>query len=206
MKSYLRKKSLAQGLSPSGSLRTMLQALITARLTLRRWREEDREPFRALNADPRVMEFFPQALTPQETDAGMARIEQHFDRHGFGFYAAELIETRTFIGFIGLAVPNFEAPFMPAVEIGWRLAHAYWGQGLATEGAKAAAHHAFETLKLLSIVSFTSTANLRSRRVMEKIGMFHDAAADFDHPKIPEGHPLRRHVLYRLHSQGDIKP
>jgi len=178
----------------------MTESLITDRLILRRWREEDRAPFQALNADPRVMEFFPAVLTRQETDAGIARFEQHFDRHGFGFYAAELIEPKTFIGFIGLAVPNFEAPFMPAVEIGWRLAFAHWGRGLATEGARAAVHHAFETLKLPGLVSFTSTANLRSRRVMEKICMFHDPTADFGHPRIPEGHALRRHVLYRLES------
>jgi len=183
----------------------MTEALTTDRLILRRWREADRAPFRAINADPRVMEFFPALLTPEETDEGVARIEQHFEQHGFGLYAAELIETGTFIGFIGLSVPAFEARFMPAVEIGWRIAHNYWGKGLATEGALAVVRHAFGTLGLSSLVSFTSTANMRSRRVMEKIGMSRDAAADFDHPRIPEGHPLRRHVLYRLHSHGDIQ-
>jgi RimJ/RimL family protein N-acetyltransferase len=183
----------------------MSEALITDRLILRHWREEDREPFQAMNTDPRVMEFFPALLTPQETDAGIARIEQHFERHGFGLYAAELIATKTFIGFVGLSVPAFDAPFMPAVEIGWRLASDCWGTGLATEGARAVVQHAFETLAMRSLVSFTSTANLRSRRVMEKIGMVHDAAADFDHPRIPEGHPLRRHILYRLHSHGAMK-
>lgn len=179
----------------------MLDSLTTARLILRRWRASDRDPFRALNADPRVMEFFPSLLTPEESDAAITRVERHFDRHGFGLYAAELIETQTFIGFIGISVPAFEAPFMPAVEIGWRLAYDYWGRGLATEGAGAVVRYAFETLKLDSLVSFTATANLRSRRVMEKIGMARDAAEDFDHSSLPEGHPLRRHVLYRLVSR-----
>jgi RimJ/RimL family protein N-acetyltransferase len=177
-------------------------SLTTDRLILRRWRASDRKPFQALNADPRVMEFFPALLTPEESDEGINRVERHFDRHGFGLYAAELIETGAFIGFIGLNVPSFEAPFMPAVEIGWRLACDYWGQGLATEGARAVVHYAFEELRLPSLVSFTTTANLRSRRVMEKIGMVHDAAGDFDHPRLAPGHPLRRHVLYRLYPHA----
>jgi RimJ/RimL family protein N-acetyltransferase len=150
------------------------------------------------------MEFFPSTLTPEETDQAIARIEHHFERHGFGLYAAELLnpndegDTKTFIGFIGLNMPSFEAHFMPAVEIGWRLAYEYWSQGLATEGARAVVRFAFEDLKLSSLVSFTTTANLRSRRVMENIGMVHDAAADFEHPNLPEGHPLRPHVLYRI--------
>jgi RimJ/RimL family protein N-acetyltransferase len=176
----------------------VLNVLCTARLILRGWRESDREPFRALNADPRVMEFFPAPLAPDDTDQMMVRNEHHFERHGFGLYAVELAETGAFIGFIGLNIPTFDAAFMPAVEIGWRLAHAYWGRGLASEGARALVEHAFSTLKLKSLISFTTVANLRSRRVMERIGMVHDAAADFDHPNLREGHPLRRHVLYRL--------
>lgn len=178
----------------------MQENLITDRLILRCWREEDREPFQAINADPRVMEFFPALLTPKETDEAISRFEQHFERHGFGLYAAELIEAKTFIGFIGLSVPTFEAPFMPAVEIGWRLAYDQWGRGLATEGARAVVQHAFETLRLPGLVSFTSIANVRSRRVMDNLGMVHDAVADFDHPRLPVGHPLRRHALYRLDS------
>jgi len=177
-------------------------SLQTPRLILRRWRDSDREPFQALNADPRVMEFFPALLTLAETDAGMARIEREFEEHRFGLYAAELIETGAFIGFIGLSIPGFHAPFMPAVEIGWRLAAAYWGRGLATEGARAVVHYALETLRLPGLVSFTVPANLRSRRVMENIGMVRDATADFDHPRIPQGHPLRPHVLYRLPPRG----
>jgi RimJ/RimL family protein N-acetyltransferase len=181
----------------------MPHTLTTARLLLRGWRESDREPFRAMNADPRVMEFFPATLTADETDQMMVRNERHFERHGFGLYAAELTETGAFIGFIGLNIPTFDAAFMPAVEIGWRLRPACWGRGLASEGARALVDHAFGALNLKSLVSFTTVANLRSRRVMERIGMVHDAAADFDHPNLREGHPLRRHVLYRRNAQAD---
>jgi len=177
----------------------MTESLTTGRLLLRRWRDADRQPFQKLNADPQVMEFMPRQLSPELSDAMIVRIEQHFDRHGFGLFAAELIAEKAFVGFIGLSVPAFDAPFMPAVEIGWRLAAGYWGQGLATEGARAVVHHAFETAGLTSLVSFTVPQNLRSRRVMEKLGMAHDPGDDFDHPRLPKGHPLRRHVLYRLH-------
>lgn len=169
----------------------------TERLRLREWREEDFEPFARLNADPRVMEFFPETWTREETAAGMQRARAHFARHGFGFWAAELKETGAFAGFIGLAVPAFEAHFTPCVEIGWRLAVEYWGRGLATEGARASLRYGFEVLGLREIVSFTTVRNVRSRRVMEKLGMTHDPADDFDHPRIAEGHPQRRHVLYR---------
>ncbi len=148
------------------------------------------------------MEFFPSTLTAEETDLMIARIEEHFERHGFGLYAAELVETRTFIGFIGLNIPTFDVPFMPAVEIGWRLAFDSWGRGLASEGARAVVRCAFDTLRLPNLVAFTVPANLRSRRVMEKIGMVHDPSSDFDHPRLPEGHLLRRHVLYRLSAPG----
>jgi ribosomal-protein-alanine N-acetyltransferase len=174
--------------------------LTTARLHLRRWRHSDRTPFRALNADPRVMEFFPSTLTHEESDQAVDRIERHFDQHGFTLYAAELIETQTLIGFIGISVPALATPFMPAVEIGWRLAYDFWGRGLATEGARAVAQHAFTALHLPGLVSFTTAANHRSRRVMKAIGMVHDPAEDFDHPHLPQGHPLRPHVLYRLAS------
>jgi RimJ/RimL family protein N-acetyltransferase len=180
----------------------MTQSLTTARLLLRRWRSSDRLPFQVLNADPRVMEFMPGLLTPQESDDLIARMEQHFERHGFGLFAAELLQEKTLIGFIGLSVPAFDAPFMPAVEIGWRLAFEYWGRGLATEAARAVVRHAFQSAGLDSLVSFTVPWNLRSRRVMENIGMIHDPSADFDHPRLPPGHPLRHHVLYRIHKQS----
>ena len=170
----------------------------TARLILRRWRDTDREPFARLNADLVVMEHFPAPLSQTESDRLADNIEAHIERHGFGGWAAELRETGEFIGFIGLAVPGFEAPFTPCVEIGWRLDAAHWGNGLATEGAQAVVRHAFDDLQLDEIVSFTVPANVRSRRVMEKLGMTHDARDDFDHPHLPPGHALRRHVLYRL--------
>jgi RimJ/RimL family protein N-acetyltransferase len=176
----------------------MRETITTERLLLRRWRDSDRLPFQQMNSDPRVMEFFPAGLSPAESDALIARAQAHFDRHGFGPFAVELLDDATFAGFIGLSVPNFDAPFMPAVEIGWRLAFDSWGRGLATEGARAVIRYAFEDLGLDSLVSFTVPENLRSRHVMEKLGMTHDPADDFDHPRLPEGHPFRRHVLYRL--------
>jgi RimJ/RimL family protein N-acetyltransferase len=175
------------------------------RLLLRNWEKRDREPFARLNADARVMEFFPACLSRAESDFMVDRMEEHFREHGFGLWAAELREERLFIGFVGLAVPKFEAHFTPCVEIGWRLAADYWGRGLATEGAQVVVRHAFEALKLEALVSFTVPANLRSRRVMEKIGMTHRPSDDFDHPNLPEGHALRRHVLYRL-RRGESLP
>jgi RimJ/RimL family protein N-acetyltransferase len=176
----------------------MTHSLTTGRLLLRRWRDTDRLPFQRLNADPRVMEFMPDLLTPAASDELILRIEEHFARHGFGPFAIELRDNGAFLGYISLWVPTFEAPFMPAVEIGWRLSADYWGRGLATEGARAVVRHAFTELGLDSLVSFTAPENLRSRRVMQKLGMVHDSAGDFDHPRLPQGHPLRRHVLYRL--------
>src|SRR3954465_11830138 len=159
----------------------------TPRLILRPWRDSDREPFARMNADPRVMEFFPACLSREESDAIIDRNPS--------LLAAGLRETGEFIGFIGLAVPTFEAHFTPCVEIGWRIAAENWGRGLATEGAREVLSHARG-----EIVSFTTERNLRSRRVMEKLGMTHDPADDFDHPRLPEGHPQRRHVLYRFSS------
>jgi RimJ/RimL family protein N-acetyltransferase len=148
------------------------------------------------------MEFMPALLSPEESDRFVDRIEEHFEHYGFGLFAAELLEDHAFIGFVGLAVPAFDAPFMPAVEIGWRLAADSWGRGLATEGARAVLLHAFEDLELPGVVSFTTPQNRPSRRVMEKLGMVHDPGGDFDHPKLPEGHALRRHALYRLDRES----
>lgn len=171
--------------------------LQTDRLCLRRWYPSDRAPFAALNADPRVMEYFPGAMSREESDALVTRIEDHFDQHGFGLWAVEIPNVVPFAGFIGLAIPRFTAHFTPCVEIGWRLAAEHWGHGYASEGARAVLTFGFEALEVPEIVSFTALANLRSRRVMERIGMIHDPADDFDHPALPEGHPLQRHVLYR---------
>ena len=174
--------------------------LSTPCLLLRRWRHEDRLPFAHLNADPRVMEFFASPLTQEESNALADRIETHFAQQGFGFWAIELVGIALFVGFVGLAVPRITAHFTPCVEIGWRLAHEVWGQGIAIEAAQAALRYGFETLQLNEIVAYTVPANLRSRRVMEKLGMTHYADDDFDHPLLPEGHRLRRHVLYRIGS------
>jgi len=174
--------------------------LRTTRLILRRWRPEDRDPSAALNADPAVMEYFPTLLSRAESDAAVDRIEAHFAKHDFGLWAVEIPDATPFAGFIGLSIPSFQAHFTPCVEIGWRLARDQWGKGYATEGARAVLGFGFGELKLDGIVSFTTAANLRSRRVMERIGMSHSPADDFDHPGLPERHPLRRHVLYRLRS------
>jgi RimJ/RimL family protein N-acetyltransferase len=173
-------------------------SLRTARLRLRAWRAEDLPHFAALNADPRVMEHFPKVLTAQESDCQAAAIADHFRKHGFGFWAVEASGVADFVGFVGLSMPTFEAHFTPCVEIGWRLACEHWGQGYATEAARAAADDGFRRLGLEEIVAFTVPANRRSRRVMEQLGMTRSVDDDFDHPRLPPGHPLRRHVLYRL--------
>jgi RimJ/RimL family protein N-acetyltransferase len=174
--------------------------IITSRLFLRRWTDADREPFSEMNADPAVMKYFPSTLTRAESDSLVDRVQAHFAEHGFGVWAVEVRGEGRFAGYIGLFTPRFEAHFTPCVEIGWRLARGYHGHGFATEGARAVVEHAFGPLGLREIVSFTVPANLPSRRVMEKIGMTHDERDDFDHPDIPEGHPYKRHVLYRLHK------
>jgi 3-dehydroquinate dehydratase/shikimate dehydrogenase len=172
----------------------------TKRLILRPWEEKDLESFAKLNADPRVMEFFPGLLSAEESNQLAKKIRTAMDQQGWGFWAASIPGVADFIGFIGLAQVNFVADFAPAVEVGWRLAYDYWGKGYATEGAQAALDYGFDTLNLKEIVSFTAVQNSRSRKVMEKIGMHHIEQEDFDHPKLPEGHPLKRHVLYRLEA------
>ena len=177
--------------------------LVTPRLRLRAWADDDREPFAALNADARVMEFFPSVLSRLESDALAVRIAAHIDTHGWGLWAVEVRGGTGFAGYVGLAEPSFTAPFTPCVEIGWRLAHEHWGQGYASEAARVALAFGFTALKLDQIVSFTVPANLRSRRVMERLGMTRAEADDFDHPGLPVEHPLRRHVLYRIHPQRE---
>jgi 3-dehydroquinate dehydratase / shikimate dehydrogenase len=172
--------------------------LKTARLILRQWQESDLAPFASLNADPRVREFFPSLMSQEESDQSVKLMSDHIARCGWGFWATSLIESGEFIGFIGLEEASFPAHFTPAVEIGWRLSHKHWGKGYATEGAKIALQYGFETLNLRQVVSFTTVKNSRSRHVMEKIGMLYDAKDDFLHPKLPEDHPLSRHVLYRI--------
>lgn len=175
-----------------------MTTLKTKRLILRPWKETDWAPFIAMNADSKVMEYFPSILSPQESDTLAERISSTMHEQGWGLWAVSVPDRADFIGFIGLARPSFEAHFTPAVEIGWRLAYDYWGKGYATEGANAVLRYGFETLNLKEIVSFTAAQNMRSRRIMEKIGMHHDSKDDFDHPKLPKGHVLRRQVLYRI--------
>ena len=175
--------------------------LITERLLLRRWREEDREAFAAINADPVVMEYFPSALSRERSDALLDAIEAGFDEHGFGLWALETREGGAMIGFTGLSEARFAAHFTPAVEVGWRLARDAWGQGYATEAGSAALAHGFTEAGLPEIVSFAAVANERSIAVMQRLRMRREPAEDFDHPQLPPGHHLRRHVLFRLDAE-----
>jgi RimJ/RimL family protein N-acetyltransferase len=175
--------------------------LRTERIALRRWRPADREPFAALNADPLVMAHFMWPHSRAQSDAFADLIEQELAERPFGLWALEIPGVTPFAGFVGLHVPSFTAHFTPCVEIGWRLAAAYWGRGYATEAARAALAYAWDPLALPEIVSFTTVSHAKSRAVMERIGMRRDPADDFDHPRLPEGHPLRPHVLYRANLQ-----
>lgn len=168
------------------------------RLVLRAWCDADLEPFARLNADATVMTHFPKTLTTDESNQLAANIRANLAERGFGLWAVELPGVAPFIGFVGLNVPTFEAHFTPCVEIGWRLAAKFWGNGYATEGAQLAARFAFDELGLEEIVALTATENRASQRVMQKLGMTCDRADDFNHPKVPANHRLARHVLYRL--------
>jgi RimJ/RimL family protein N-acetyltransferase len=184
---------------------SVFPTLSSGRLCLRRWRDADRAAFAAMNADARVMQFFANCLDRDESDAMVDRIEEHFGQRGFGLWAVEVPGVAPFVGFAGLSVladPPFGARRTPCVEIGWRLAFEHWGHGYAIEAARLARGYAFDALALSEVVSFTSVINLRSRAVMERLGMRRDPADDFDHPRLPEGHPLRRQVLYRLDSNS----
>lgn len=174
-----------------------MSELRTERLLLRPWRSAGLAPFAALNADPVVMEHFPAPLTRAESDGMVERIAAHFVTYGYGLWAVEVPRTASFVGFVGLNHPGF----IPGVEIGWRLAPTYWHRGYATEAAEAALAQGFAH-GLEEIVAFTAAVNARSMAVMERLGMRRDAGADFDHPSLPGGHRLRRHMLYRL-SRGD---
>ena len=174
------------------------RAIETARLRLREWRDEDLTAFAALNADPEVMRYFPAVQTRAESDAGVARARALESTNGFSFRAAELRATGEFVGMIGLNAPMWSAHFTPCVEIGWRLARPHWRQGLALEGARASLAFGFDEVGLGQIVSCTVPENAPSRALMERLGFVHDVHGDFDHPRIPEYSPRRRHVLYRL--------
>lgn len=172
--------------------------LRTERLLLRPWRDADLDPYAALNADPEVMRFMPALLTRGESARSMESIRAHFAEHGYGRWAVEIPGVAPFIGFVGLGWAPFEAHFTPACEVGFRLAAAHWRKGYATEASRAAIDHGFTRAGLDEIVSFTATINLPSQGVMKKLGLRRDPADDFDHPNLPSGHRLRRHVLFRL--------
>lgn len=176
---------------------TTVVTLRTERLLLRPWRASDRVPFAAMNADPKVMEHFPVVSTRGESDAAVDRIVARMEQHGFGLWAVEVPGIAEFVGFIGLN-PADAVLGRPVLEIGWRLAAKHWGRGYATEGARASLAHAFDGLDQDEVISFTTTANERSRHVMEKIGMTRRPEDDFDHPAVPRDWPGRRHVLYRI--------
>jgi RimJ/RimL family protein N-acetyltransferase len=177
-----------------------MTTLVGPRVRLRQWRDDDLEAFAALNADRVAMEYFPAPLARAESDAMAARLRAAIDMRGWGFWCLEI--EGGCAGFTGLNVPSYDAPFMPAVEIGWRVLPRYWGHGYATEAARLALGYGFDTLELTEIVSFTAVANARSRAVMERLGMLRDTAGDFDHPRVAAGHPLQRHVLYRLNRSS----
>ncbi|MBD3670453.1 MAG: GNAT family N-acetyltransferase [Gammaproteobacteria bacterium] len=173
------------------------ERLYSERLILRQWQELDRAIFAHINADPDVMAYFPTTLSQQESNQLLDRLAHHIAEKGWGLWALEQIDSAHLVGFVGLQEVNDALPFSPAVEIGWRLAREYWGQGFATEAAKRVLTFAFEELELNEIVSFTSIHNTRSRAVMERLGML-DSHNDFDHPALPQGHYLQSHALYRL--------
>lgn len=178
--------------------------LETERLILRRWRRADLAPFAALNDDPRVMAYFPRRLPPADSDAMVARLQDHWSDHGFGLGAVERKADGALIGMVGLAWARFDAPVCPCVEVGWRLAAAHWGQGYATEAAMAWIANGFGPLGLREIVAFVVPGNLRSQAVMTRLGMRRDPARDFDHPMLPEGHPLRPHWLFALEAPATV--
>ncbi len=171
--------------------------LETDRLVLREWQESDRKPFAQMNADPMVMEYMPRRLDEAASDKLVNRFEKHFKKHGYGLYAAELKETEEFMGFVGIDNVAVDVPFKPAVEIAWRLSYEYWGHGYATEGAQHVLAHALGELKIPEIVAFSVYDNERSLHVIEKIGLVRDPDGDFEYPRLPKGHPLAQHVLYR---------
>lgn len=176
--------------------------LKTERLLLRPWRQDDLDSLAAMNADPLVMRYFPNCPDRSESAEMIARLDRHFERYGFGFWALEITATSSFAGFAGLLTPQFQAHFTPCVEIGWRLVREAWGQGYATEAGRAALDFAFDHLALNEVVSLATAGNERSRKVMARLGMTRRPEDDFGHPKLAFDHPLRPHVLYRLRRQA----
>lgn len=173
------------------------EAIRTDRLLLRRWQECDRDGLATMSGDAQVMEHYPSPLSREQSNALADRIEIHFQTYGFGLFAVEIPQQASFAGFVGLNIPRFEAHFTPCVELGWRLGTEFRGQGFATEAARAVVDQAFARLSVSELVAMTIPANVRSQRVMQKLGMSRDPRDDFDHPLVPNS-PLSRHVLYRL--------
>jgi RimJ/RimL family protein N-acetyltransferase len=171
--------------------------ITTARLQLRQWQSSDYAPFAAMCADPIVMEYFPNVLTTEQSQAMVDLIQAKIADQGWGFWAVEILETGAFAGFVGLNRPAYPLPFAPCVEVGWRLDKAFWGQGYATEAGNAALEFGFNTLQLDEIVSFTAVPNVRSQAVMQRLGMT-NMGQNFEHPLVPEGDRLREHVLYKI--------
>jgi len=171
--------------------------LETDRLRLRQWKDSDFPIFAEMNADPIVMEYYPSTLKKQESDEVAKTFQSLILERGWGFWALERKSDEKFVGFVGLHEPQPDLPFSPCVEIGWRLAKKYWGEGYATEAAKQALKFAFEVLLLSNVYSFTSVLNLRSRAVMERLNMV-NVNQNFLHPKVPDGSPLKEHVLYKI--------
>lgn len=171
--------------------------LHTKRCVLRQWQPGDLAPWAAMNADPEVRRYFPGLLTPEAAAAEAGRCRDAIAQRGWGMWALDLPGVMPFAGFVGLNVPHYDAPFVPAVEIGWRLPRAAWGCGFASEAAQAALEFAFTRLGIAEVVAITVPDNQASRRVMQRLGMVRDEAGDFDHPRVEAGHPMRRHLLYR---------
>jgi RimJ/RimL family protein N-acetyltransferase len=176
----------------------MTTIIETERLILRTWQKQDADPYFQINQDPKVIEFLPRSLTMEQVNDFIPAVNSHQDKHGYTLWAACLKETEELMGFIGLNYTTFESDFTPAVEVGWRLGSQYWGKGYATEGAKASLEYGFKKCCLKEIVSFTVPANVRSLRVMQKIGLKRDLNGAFAHPKLPDDHKLSHHFLYRL--------
>lgn len=170
----------------------------TARLLLRPWRDSDVEPWVQMNADPRVAEFFPRIYTRELSESTAQRLRADLDSRGYGWWVVEVRDGAAFAGVVALQEVPFPSHFTPAREIGWRFVPERWGHGYATEAARAALGFAFNRLGWKEVVALTAVSNIRSQRVMERLGMTRDAGGDFDHPRIEEGHPLRHHVLYRI--------
>jgi len=178
----------------------MSQIILTERLKLRPWLDTDAEPFIQLNKDPEVMRFFPSTQTTDETLRQIDRIKKHFTDYGYGLYAIERLDNHQFIGYTGFAHPSFKSHFTPCIEVGWRLSKDNWGRGFATEAAKACITHGFGILGFNEIYSFTATINLPSISVMKKSGL--QLVGEFEHPILPEGHPLKTHVLYKISNKS----